>query len=337
MPTPFFALCTEQEGIAPQLIVNRGGPIQVFAIPFSAGGGALPLARFWWIDGNTMVPPGMQDGSEGAPYQSPQAFLMAIGPPTSTDDANTVFAGVVVPTAPDVWNPNPQTWVIPPSRNVQIGSLVQSDGANANDFAPLTITWANTPLEGVTGSSLVLANLNINGLAMVVTDVAGAPASAMALVGSAENGTYQGTIDVSGASGFGGLTVSNAEATLVIVPPAVPTFEVLVESDTDWTSTGLSCGSFFSYDSAVTDAGGITAATTQSYFTSRISVPTLTAATQLTFDQSCLFQGPTQLAAPLATFDGPSWSTFLETGGQVGKTVVLVTGGFLAGQVPGAN
>src|SRR5271169_1838125 len=75
MPTPFFALCTEQEGIAPQLIVNRGGPIQVFAIPFSAGGGALPLARFWWIDGNTMAPPGLQEEGGGRPYKGRKRSL----------------------------------------------------------------------------------------------------------------------------------------------------------------------------------------------------------------------------------------------------------------------
>jgi hypothetical protein len=297
----------------------------------------VPLKRLRWIDGNTTVPLSQQNGSESLPYQSPQAWLSSLGPPTSTDDANTLEMGVIAPTPPNVWSPNPQTWIIPPSRNIQIGQLAQSDGPNPNDFSPLTVTWTNTPIEGVTGSSLVLSNLNISGLAMTVTDVDGAPPSSMALIGSTENGNYTGTLDISGATGFGNLTVANASADLTVIPPASPTFQVLINDNSFWESSNLSCGSFYTYDSGIVDLGTLTSATTASFFTSSINAKGITAAKQLTFDQNCSFESAIVIAAPLAIFDGPSWASFLEQGGNYGTTVVLVIGGFLAGPVPGPN
>jgi len=303
------------------------------------GGGApnLPLARLRWIDGNTAVPPLMQTGTESAPYQSPQAWLASLGPPTSTDDANTLELGILSPTAPDVWNPNPQTWVIPPSRNIQIQSFEQTEVTN--DFSPLTITWANTPLEGVSLSSLSLVGLNLSGVDMTVTDVAGAPPSTINLIGTNASGTFIGSIDLTGAAGFQTLSLSSMFFDGDILSGVAPTWTLSLEGTTTWDSTDLSCGFIvvFPGGTSISDTVALTTTQTQDYGGASISTPAIQAGGTVTFYNGCSFIQATTLTAPRAVFDGPSWASFREAGGIVSPTtVVMVVGGFLAGQVPGA-
>jgi len=201
-------------------------------------------------------------------------------------------------------------------------------------FSPLTVTWNNTAAAFIPPIAVtILDSSNIANMAMTITDGAGSPQSALFLT----EGQTQGTLDVSGAPNFFVLGVVDNQTSLIVTSVPSPTWALLLEKGSEWSSTNLTCGAIQSQDSTIADTGTITTTGPQNYSTTSIGAPTLNAAggftfNQATFSQACALIGPT------AHFDGPSWSAFLDADGTYSPTtVVTVTGGFIAGQVPGAN
>jgi hypothetical protein len=348
-----YALAIDYDGPNPTLIQENGQrlPTQLVIVP--SGGNFGPLARTRWIDGNTAVPSVQQTGTEGAPYSSPEVFLNTLEPqPASLDDAQTSWVGLISPTATDVWT-EPQNWTIPPGRSVVIRNLtppgiVASAGHLAvppPECASFTaaITWTNTettnPAFNPPSSVLTLDNITLlAGSTLVLTDGAGAAPSALVLSGI--DGFYDAAVNVSGASNFKLISVINATANLAMTGTA---FALQVTGGT-WSAAGLSCTSIFADNASIADTGAnLTTTGAQSYIGCNINANGLktTGASAMTFED-CVFARAVAITATTAgaivTFDGPSWSSFLSNGGTVAAgTVVVVTGGFLQGVVPGAN
>jgi hypothetical protein len=289
----------------------------------------VPLKRLRWIDAYTTVAPAMQNGAPGTPYQSPEAWLNTLGAPTSTDDASTAELGVISPAAADAWSPNPQTWTVPSSRNV----ILMAFNMVAPSFAPLTINWNNAPAAFVpTIATFIVENANISGLTMTITDAAGSAPSAL-IFGSSN---LQGTLDVTGAALFEILDISGTQAQLQVTSSATPTWSLTLQEGSQWSSTNLTCAGLQAEDSIVSDSGTITTSGNQNYTRASIGAPGLTAGAQCFFNQTSWSQACV-LSAPTAEFDGISWKAFQDADCTYGSTIVAVTGGFLAGQVPGAN
>src|SRR5271154_2132812 len=180
----------------------KGRSLPIYPVSPGVGGGggggsSTPLARLRWVDGNTTVPPGSQNGSESAPYQSPQAWLAALGVPTSADDAATFETGLLAPTAPNVWRPAAQVWTIPPSRNVRLQGF-GDNGTVAPTFDAVSIVWNNALEAGASFNVLTLDSFTINSLSFVLTDTATSPFSSLRFSGAFTNFVVE-TFDYSGA------------------------------------------------------------------------------------------------------------------------------------------
>jgi hypothetical protein len=358
MTTELYALAIPFDGPDPTLVQSNGQglPTQLVEIPDIPSGGLGPLARTRWIDGNTTVPSSQQNGTEGAPYSSPEAFLATLTPePVSADDAATLWVGLISPTADDIWAPNPQTWVIPPGRSVVIRNLTSPGipvttghltvpAPESADFTDVTITWTNTAATGSPPSAvLTLDNLGLIALALTQTDGAGAPPSALILLGS--TGFYQGTVNVSGSSNFKTLLVmGGATANLGITNPVSgPTFGLVV-SGGSWTSSGLVASSVTATNASITDTGSfLQTSGGQTYTGCTITANGLrTTGTSALIFSNCTFTRGTTLNTSIGPgsvqFDGPSWASFKAAGGGTTTgTVITVVGGYSGGAVVGAT
>jgi len=317
--------------------------------PLAVVGGKITatqlLARQKWIDGNTTLPAGQQNGGPTQPYVGPQPWLLTFADPVSVDDATTAQIGLLAPTAADVWSPAAQVWTIPRSRNIEIRS--GDDTGNAT-FAPsVTATWANTAAAHVPAvAGLTLKNLNIPaGFALIVTDGLGSAPSVLLLEGEqgrehGVSGQYVGTLNVAGASAFGALIALNCEASLIVTNPiGGPTFGLSLDT-TSWQSTNLTCTGVSAYNSHVQDTGSLTTTTGQQvYGNCVIGCAGLTSTTTIVFNQ-CTFSGgfPVITATNGVTFDGPSWESFILAGGTVAAaTAVTVQAADIAATLPLVN
>lgn len=344
-----YALTVTFDGPNPTLVQENGQrlPTELVEIPDIPSGGLGPLARLKWIDGNTAIPSGEQTGTEGAPYGSPALWLATLLAPASADDANTIQEGVIAPTATDVWSPNPQTWTIPAARNILLRSL-QDTGptvAQGASFASPVITWANTAATFTPGISvLAFTDVAMTGTAaFTITDAAGASQSRLIFQGRSCN--VVGTLNVSGSTFFNAIQVFNSVVNLTVTNPGGgPTWGLTVLAGGTWTSAGLSCTTVTANDSTVADTGSnLTTTGAQAYAYCTITANGLktTGASVISF-VGCTFTRATVITATTSgasvTFDGDSYASFIANGGTFASgTIVTVQGGYLAGEVAGAN
>jgi hypothetical protein len=175
------------------------------------------------------------------------------------------------------------------------------------------------------------------------------------LVGSGDttgdNGSYTGTLSVSGASSFSVLVVQNASADLTVSSAESPSWTLDLLNASFEASGTLTCGPIDAFNSALvgtvtatswTFTGGSYSGTGTSSGnvtfngTSILSGSSLTVAGTSEF-LNCTFTGAVTLTSTgVATFDSASWRSFVDNGGVLGSTIVLVIGGFLGGVVNGA-
>lgn len=336
---------------------DNAGLLPFIKLQAATGGGGssdTPLARTKWIDGNTSVPAGAQNGAPGTPYVSPEAWLLTIpAQPVSLDDAQTVQVGLISPTADDVWTPNPQTWTIHPGRSLVLRNLtspgitgstghVTVPAPESADFTGVVINWTNTettnPAFNPPSSVVVLDNLNLQSMALTYTDGAGAAPAELVLSGS--TGFYQGTVNVSGSTAFKAIAVVGATANLAVTG----TNFGLTVSGGSWISAGLSCTSVIATSASIMDTGSnLTTTGAQAYMGCNITANGLltSGASGISFS-NCTFTRGTVISATtagaLVTFDGPSYASFLAAGGTFASgTIVTVQGGYTRGAVAGAN
>src|SRR5271155_414912 len=258
----------------------KGRSLPIYPVSPGVGGGggggsSTPLARLRWVDGNTTVPPGSQNGSESAPYQSPEAWLNPLGPPTSTADANTFELAILAPTFQGLWLPDPQTWTIPPSRNVIIREQSAPLVAPEQDFTNLVINWDNISIEAATVASLSIQNLYLLNFSLTLTDDAGSVPEGLFF----EGGTYDGSINYVGAANLFFFEVNNAQADVTITPNATPGFQaVYTFVSAAWLSTNLLAYNLTATSSLIEDT--VTIASTsgsQDYDSCTLTAPNISA------------------------------------------------------------
>jgi len=331
----------------------KGRSLPIYPVSPGVGGGggggsSTPLARLRWVDGNTTVPPGSQNGSESAPYDSPERWFASLGAPTTLDDSATWQVGVMAPTAASAWNPNPQTWTIPPSRVILLTAFAQGliiDPA----FSPITIVWNNTAAAGATYSRLGFERFVMGAVTMTLSDGVGSPVADMSLDGSGSS-----ELAFFSFNSFDYSAMNNADALFIagcgvvvdaLTPNATPGLQFILS--VFGVSAEYNAGDSESWflvsvgDGAIIDFAGGTTLTAQvglSCLSGQWSVPAITVVSGPTTFESSRFLIPCVLTAPGgAVFDGSSWASFREAGSTYGTTVVLVVGGYNQGAVPGAN
>jgi hypothetical protein len=305
----------------------------------SGSSGNAPLTRFRWIDGNTTVAPASQNGSESFPYKTPTIFLATLGAPSSVDDANTMYVGDITPAASDVYGT--ETWIIPGSRNISLRSMRETgpDTTPQGDtFNSPTITWANTAAGANTPVGALLAFYNLNLLISTIRITDGVGSAPSTLVFAGDSGDYTGTLNVSGASNFVGLEVQGGFAVFIVTNPlSGPTFGLNVSGGGTWSSANLTCLSVTATDATVIDSGTLTTTGAQNYTNCTVQCAGITAGSGGISFKNCTFSRVTVTdATGNITFDGDSWANFIAVGGTIAaSTIVVVTGGFLQGVVPG--
>lgn len=331
-----------------------------------AVGAQKPLTRQRWIDPLTTTPPANQNGAESTPYGSigtagysgPPAsgFLGSLGQPTSTDDANTNFVGLISPAPLDAFGS--PTIDIPAFRNVEIGSLSDASsfiGSQGNLIENPTIVWPNTATHGgsyaPTISVLTLKNLQFLNGSITITDAAGSPPSALVVLGTGAYDFYassfdETTFDASGATGFAALISQSAFIDLEEYD--APTTSVYAAGGVlslDCSSASPNIDTVFAQDCDAVDIADFSTAAL--FYFQGCSTVTLNGAftgagAGATFVGCDTINGIiTPSASSAFIFDGPSWRSWLEEtgpgpngiGGFTAPTTVLVIGGYSAGPV----
>lgn len=309
-------------------------------------GSSTPLARLRWIDGNTLVLPINQNGSESAPYDSPERWLGTLtAAPVSSDDALTYEVGLTAPTAADVWSPNPQTLTIPANRQIMLQGYAAGDpNAGAPFLTNPVINWAQANAAfGLAFSHLDFVNFPMDGFALTLTDTPLSPFAELTFVGLGDIGTYLGTLNYAAMNNADGLLVDGATLRLTsLTAPASSAlcFSLALENNGEIQLLGASTWfDVLVYNGLLTTVGGqtVTSLNQQSYTNAQILAGALTSTNGPLEFVSTMFGEACVITSPAAQFDGTSWASFLNAGGTWGATVAQVSGGFNSGIVPGAN
>lgn len=283
----------------------------------ATGPGALPLARQRFIDAGTTS--NAHNGSFAQPFLSITQFLNS-RVPASVADATANYVGWLMP-AQSAYTEN-ITFPAYCSTEIRAASFSSTNtGVTING----SVLWNNF------GGSLVaspqaftaLHNVNVVFGITIVDDVA-APPSAFSFGGDSVSGTLAGVK-------LGGNFASNACSRLQDV--------YFLNANV---AGSINCGSasnsaFLNLrDSSV--QGNVTSNGLDASGTAFESATIVMSATGVATFRDCIFAGAALTCAAGATFDGPSWRSFLSTGGtRASGTPVVVTGGYEAGPVEGAN
>jgi len=291
-------------------VIGRGRYARMVYPVAAAAAGALasiqPLSREKFVDGGSTA--AAPTGSIAAAFKTISACMTAFAP-TSLVDAGQFKVALVTQCDPPYGETvHPPAYAITEIRGLSVGQPL--GGA---------IVWNNvagafTPQE----AALVVTNISPT-LGIQVTDDAGAPPSELIVVSQ--------TIGVGNVNGIDTHTTTRLGIVAVI--------------GTGVTS-GINCGT--SGTSAILEilnapVNGDISTPSLLAEQAAINSGSITVRTQAQF-VGCTFLGApalsSVLAGAVARFDGPSWASFLGSGGTIGANiVVLITGGYNQGIVPG--
>lgn len=277
----------------------------------ASGTSTGPLSRQRFIDGDTVQP---ATGSITNPYASIADF-MASRTNVSIADATANYVGWVMPTLNGyIENVSFQPYA---STELRADSFSLGTGTRGA-IIDGNVSWPNAAgAHAATTAAVTLHNISVSGT-FTVTDDAGAPASVVAITSDTPNGIVIGSF------------VSNSATKLQSV-------EFLNATITSLTAgSGLSSPAVTVVDSTV--SGSITAGAIRG-IGSNFNVASITISSA-GFFTNCQFApaSNTVLHAALSgyVFDGPSWRSFIQSGGTLGVGAqVLVQGGYSGGPVKG--
>jgi hypothetical protein len=303
-------VATQVPAASPGAAPDEGAAESLWAV---LGTSPSPLSTTKFIDVGTSTPPRAATGSIDAPYASISAWLKATGEPLSASSANTTQIGVV---SPGVYTENLQ---VPAYRNLEIVAPADQ---------PLTgnVTWTNVApdrkaVRPTSNASLTLQRIAVSGN-LTVTDDGSVPSSVYVLDDS--RNTYAnigGDLDLSHATAVslvdvsGAYVAGNIRSTAGSTGASVDLTNAEVDGNITCQYLFVQAGCFF-YGSS------FTVSTTAEFL----------------FDATFYSSNPVISGGSQATFDGPSWASFRGAGGTVVPPMVaVVRGGYLAGDVPGAD
>ena len=290
------------------------GPSGVTGVTGPTGSGSnAPLSRQRFIDGNT-TQTGL-NGAAGAPFKTIAQFTASRGD-ASIADATANYVGWLMPALLGYV----ETVVFPKRVSTELRADSYSGVAGSGTTITGNVTWANTGVGGPVASSayVVMHNVSVSGT-ITVTDDGAAPGTHFVFSGDELYGTSAtlNTFDASGATSLQSVLFENATVIELIAGTAA-----LSVTNSQCTGAGqVSAAAMVAIDS-IFNVGDISMGSGPAVFTSCQfslgSIPTLT----------CSFG---------ATFDGPSWRSFVEAGGtRAVGTIVLVVGGYNGAAVEGA-
>lgn len=291
-------------------VIGRGRYARMVYPVAAAAAGALasiqPLSREKFVDGGSTA--AVPTGSIAAAFKTISACMTSFAPTSLADAGQFKVALVTQCDPPYAETVNPPAYAITEIRGESVGQPMLG-----------AIVWNNvagafTPQE----AALVVTNISPS-QGIQVTDDAGAPPSELIVVSQ--------TIGIGAINGIDTHTTTRLGIVAVIGTGVL---------------SGINCG---------TTATSATLEILDAPVSGDISTPSLLAeqsalnSANITIRFQAQFVGCTFLNAPVlssvlagaeARFDGPSWASFLETGGTIGaNVVVLITGGYTQGIVPG--
>lgn len=296
------------------------------AYPSAGGGGggassSVPLSRQRFIDGDT-TQTGL-NGSAAQPFKTIAQFL-ASRTNASVADATANYVGWMMPClAGYVENVSFPAYA---STELRGDSVSLAPGSSTSVTG--SVTWAN--LSGTHSASVAVAamhNITVSG-GVTVTDDVGAPASVFVFGGDEigeDSAAIGGLFDSSTTTNLSEITFTNAGVL-----------------------AGLNAGTAANSASVLavnSEISGAVAARSLIAIGTEFSCPTIgvnsTGSASFT---GCLFfsgSNPVLTALAGASFDGPSWKSFIEAGGTRSPagdagTPVLVVGGNSGAEVEGA-
>ena len=286
-------------------------------------GSATPLTRQRFIDAGTSSP--THNGSSAQPYASITQF-MAARPNTSVVDATGNFVGWVMP-AQNAYTENP---LFPAYCSTELRASSFSLGGTGATING-SISWNN--VAGAFAASAAAASIhNINVLfGITVTDDVGAPSSSFIFSGDAIDGqllgvALQGGFDSHTATHLGTASFLNAN----------------ISGSINCGNTANSANVYLTGTTVTAIGGGVTAQTVISegstFAVSAITVKDGSTGSRILNSQFSLSPLLTAAAGGSITFDGPSWQSFVQSGGTRNITTsVLVQGGYNGAEVLGAR
>lgn len=303
-------------------VIGRGRYARaVYPVGPGGGGGGVsstvPLSRQRFIDGDT-TQAGLT-GAAASPFKTIAQFIASRGN-ASVADATANYVGWVMPAL----NGYPETVFFPPyvSTELRADSLVSLGTAVIG-----SLSWDNSTPGAHSGApaSVAIHNIVVSGIFSVV-DAPGAPPLNV-VFGGDELGGSSAALN----SGF----VSAGTTTL----ESVSFFNAVVGGVNAGSTAQSALVSFTNSLCSSVIAGSLAAL--NSTFTGNITVSTGGLAAFVGC-QFTLASNPSLDCRAGATFDGPSWKSFIEAGGtrfpissDVG-TPALVQGGYNGGAVEGA-
>lgn len=288
------------------------------ALVAGAGGGGSSLARLsraWFIDGGTT-----QTGDTGSiaePFSTVAAFTTAVGLPASAADGNEPIVGYLTPSI----HGYTENTVYPAGRSL----LLTTDALNLFGTIVGNATWANTTVANAP-SEVVLEEKNILRTGSFTVTDDGTAATSIVIF-SCDN-----LAAGAGLSGSFDSHTTQHMAELVLLNATI--------------IGNINCGAGAnnaSLESVGAAIGGTVTAHSATFIGTQIQSSAITLFTSGVFDdcffgfgQNCVLTTGTG-TANANTFDGPSWRSFVSSGGtRATGVVVVVIGGFFAGAVYGA-
>lgn len=281
-----------------------------------AGGGAgiARLSREWFIDGGTT-----QTGNTGSipePFSTVAKWTAAMGAPSSSGDATRPLVGYLTP----AFGGYTENTVYPAARNM----LLLTDPADlVNGTIVGNATWDNVT-DPNQPSLVVLEERNILRVGdFTVTDDATAATSVVVLAGT----------NIVGSAGLTGTFTASATqhmSVLELINAQVHTVDL---------GSGAANAQLAAVNSEF--VSGTITALSASLLGCGLTSTAITVHNSCQFTD-CLFNASLLLTTGTGTantniFDGPSWRSFLSSGGtRASGVIVVVTGGFYAGPVYGA-
>lgn len=293
--------------------------LQALAGMGGSASGLLPLSRTSFVDGGRT---GGQDGSIAEPYHAIQTWLNALSPTGVSVADNTAFElGLVMPCLAGYT----ENLTIPAYRNIEIRSenlQFAEPPWNLNG----NVVWRNTVAAGGAHAppfaTTVFHNFGINGTVTVTDD---ATVSEELFFCADELGSeVVGLVDTHLATDLAIIGAINYSFATGITSTTGATGAVLGFSGSGTLAGTYTCLAM-SVDGCAVSASAINVGNGS---TAGVFVNTVFTGTNTVI---------TGLSGSILTFDGASWRSFREAGGSVVTSVVLVIGGYSAGDKPGAN
>lgn len=295
---------------------------ETYPIGAAGGGGAgaaiVPLSRQRFIDGGT-AQTGLT-GSAAEPFKTIAQFMASRGN-ASVPDATANYVGWLMPSL----NGYAEDVSFPPYASTELRADSFSAIPGTGTIVTGNVAWPNVGGAHAAGAAfVVMHNIVVTGN-FTVTDDGGAPASAISFGGD-EIGDR--------SSQIGGNFVASGTSQL-----AVATFtNALISGNLEAGFTSNSADVVLVHSVCQGDVSAKALEAIDSQFNS--------SAITVNDSQPAVFTGceftpgsnPVLTCLAGATFDGPSWRSFLEAGGtrSVG-TIVLVVGGYSGGSAEGAT